>query len=91
MLGADTFVTKPLSPGFFRYLWQYHLRRDPEWYAGVDLNPPPAPPPPPPGESPGDSAGEPPGAAIALALADLNVSAAEQEGEAGDETACRQQ
>ena len=39
MLGADTFVTKPLSPGFCRYLWQYHLRRDPEWYAGVDLNP----------------------------------------------------
>ena len=38
MLGADTFVTKPLSPGFFRYLWQYHLQRDPEWYAGVDLN-----------------------------------------------------
>ena len=90
MLGADTFVTKPLSPGFCRYLWQYHLRRDPEWYAGVDLNPPPAPPPPPPGESPGDSAGEPPGAAIALALADLTV-APEQEGEAGDETACRQQ
>ena len=90
MLGAATFVTKPQSPGFVRYLWQDHLRRAPEWYAGVELNPPPAPPPPPPGESPGDSAGEPPGAAIALALADLNV-APEQEGEAGDETACRQQ
>ena len=49
MLGADAFVTKPLSPGFFRYLWQYDLLRDPEWYAGVDLDPPPAPPPPPPG------------------------------------------
>ena len=90
MLGADTFVTKPLSPGFFRYLWQYHLRRDPEWYAGVDLNPPPAPPPPPPGRVARRFGRRASGAAIALALADLNV-APEQEGEAGDETACRQQ
>ena len=40
LLGADAFVTKPLPLGFFMHLWQYCLRRDPDFFSGIVLNHP---------------------------------------------------
>ena len=37
LLGADAYVTKPLPLGFFIHLWQYCLRRDPHFFAGITL------------------------------------------------------
>ena len=40
LLGADAYVTKPLPLGFFMHLWQYCLRRDPDFFSGIVLNHP---------------------------------------------------
>jgi len=38
LLGADAYVTKPLPLGFFMHLWQYCLRRDPDFFSGITLH-----------------------------------------------------